>query len=139
MQVAIDAPQLSALSVAGPAQVSVHSVEGETFSASISGAGTIDIGGMDVGQAMFATGGSGSIRAEGTARDARYATGGAGSIEAKRLRVETAKIAIGGAGSIYADVSERADISVGGAGRVEVVGGAACVKQPVDSPRIECR
>jgi hypothetical protein len=65
--------------------------------------------------------------------------GGSGSIDAKRLRVERASIAIGGAGSAYADVSNAANISVNGSGRVEVVGGATCIKQPANSRQVDCR
>lgn len=139
VNVFVSAPRLVSARVHGAAQVEIDQVRGEMFSAATDGSGTIALRGLDIGRVLLATGGSGGISAEGRARDGRYAVGGSGSIDAKRLRVETASIAIGGAGSIYADVSRTADASVGGSGRVDVVGGATCIKQPAKSPRIECR
>ena len=139
VNVAVSAPSLVSTRVQGAARVEVNGVSGETFSAATDGAGTLVIRALDAGRVQFATGGSGGITAEGTAREGVYAVGGSGAIDAKRLRVETASIAVGGAGSIHADVSGTAKIAVGGSGRVSVVGGATCIKHLPNSPQIECR
>jgi hypothetical protein len=139
VNVFVSAPNLVSARVHGAAQVEIDQVRGKTFSAATDGSGSIALRGLDVGRVLFATGGSGGITAEGSARGGTYAVGGSGSIDAKRLRAETASISIGGAGSIYADVSRTANVSVGGSGRVDVVGGATCIKQPAKSPLIECR
>ena len=139
MNVVVSAPTLVSTRVQGAAQVEVDRVSGDRFSAATDGSGSIVLRGLDAGHVQFATGGSGGITAEGTAREAAYAVGGSGSIDAKRLRVETASIAIGGAGSIHADVSRNARISLAGSGRVDVVGGATCIEQPLKSPQVECR
>ena len=139
MNVVVIAPSLVAARVHGAAQVEIVGVRAETFSAATDGSGTIVLRGLESGRVEFATGGSGGITAEGFAREATYATGGSGSIDAKRLRVENASIAVGGAGSIHADVSRTANVTLGGSGRVDVVGGATCVSNPAGSPRIECR
>jgi DNA-binding CsgD family transcriptional regulator len=135
----VSAPNLTSVSVEGAADVDIGGVRGEIFSAATDGSGTIVVRGLDVGRIQLGTGGSGGITVEGRAREGTYVVGGSGSIDAKRLRVESASMAIGGAGSAYADVSRAANISVNGSGRVEVVGGATCIKQPTNSPRIECR
>lgn len=139
VNVFVSAPSLVSAGVEGAAHVEIDRVRGETFAAATNGSGQIILRGLDAGRVQFATAGSGGITVEGSAREGTYAVGGAGSIDAKRLRVESASIAIGGAGSIYADVSSTADVSVGGSGRVEVVGGATCIKQPTNSPRVDCR
>ena len=135
----VSAPNLSAVSLEGAAQVEIGGVRGNMFSASTDGSGTIAVRQLEVGHVQLTTGGSGGITVEGSARDAAYVVGGSGSIDAKRLRVENASIAIGSSGSAYADVSKTANISVSGAGRAEVVGGATCIKQSTNSHHVDCR
>jgi hypothetical protein len=139
MNVVVFAPSLVSARVHGAAQVEIVGVRSQMFSAATDGSGTIVIRGLESERVQFATGGAGGITAEGFAREGAYATGGSGSIDARRLRVENASIAIGGSGSIYADVSRTANVSMGGSGRVDVVGGATCIGHPAGSSRFECR
>lgn len=129
----------SVKSLRAPAQIDVYGNNADEFSAQIEGAGQISVDGLEAKLVNVTTRGSGSIRLVGTAEEARYATGGSGSIEGKRLRVSNAKVAIGGSGSVYADVSESADVVVDGSGRVEIVGGARCIVRPANSNKVECR
>ena len=133
------APKLVSAHVHGAATVEIVGVRGDAFSAVAEGSGSIAVRGIETERVAFATNGSGGITAEGKAREGTYAVGGPGSIDAKRLSVETASVAIGGVGLVYADVSETATVSVTGAGRADIVGGATCTKQPATSPRIDCR
>lgn len=139
MNVIISTRSLASVNLEGAADVEVHGAHGETFEAATEGSGAVKATGLDVGRVRLTTTGSGGITVEGTARDATYVVGASGSIDAMRLRVKDANIAIGGAGSSYANVSGTANISSKGSGHVEVVGGATCIKQPTDSPKIECR
>jgi hypothetical protein len=139
MNVVVSARSLASVNLQGAADVEIYGVHGDTFAAATEGSGVVKATGLDVGQVQLATGGSGGISVEGHAREATYVVGGSGSIDAMRLRVKDASISIGGAGSSYANVSGVAKISLSGNGRVEVVGGATCIKQPAKSPRIECR
>lgn len=140
---AVYLPNVSEVSTGtSTAQIEVFDNTTEQFSADIGGAGRITVKRLEAKRVNVAIGGAGKIRLEGTADEARYAIGGAGSIEAKRLRVATAEIAIGGAGSVYADVSRTAEISVDGAGRIEIVGGAKCTvsgEHPMAARKVECR
>jgi len=136
------AQSLEAVRLEGAGDIEVNGVRGDAFSgfsAATDGAGSIVVRQLDVGHVALATSGPGGITVEGSARDGTYLVGGPGSIDAKRLRVESASIAIGGAGSAYADVSRTANISVTGAGRVDLVGGAACIEQPAHSSQVQCR
>lgn len=139
VNVVVTAPSLTSARVQGAAQVEIDGPKGDTFSAATDGAGSIALHQLNARRVLFATGGSGSITAEGIADEGTYAVGGSGSIDAKRLRVQTARIALGGAGSIYADVSRTATISAGGSGLVDVVGGASCIKSGANPQHIECR
>jgi hypothetical protein len=139
VNVFVAAPNLDAVNVDGAAQVEISGVRGDMLSAETDGSGTLALRELDVERVQLATGGPGGITVEGRAREGTYVVGGPGSIDAKRLRVENASIAIAGAGSAYADVSHAANVSVNGSGRVEVVGGATCIKQPANSPRVDCR
>lgn len=139
VNVFVSAPNLNSMSIEGAADVQIGAVRGQMFSAATEGSGSIVARELDVGHVQLVTGGAGGITIEGRAREGTYVVGGSGSIDAKRLRVGSASIAIDGAGSAYADVSATANVSVNGSGRAEVVGGATCIKQPTNSPRIECR
>ena len=94
---------------------------------------------MNVEAVRFVTRGAGSINAEGTAGPGRHATVGAGCIAAQRLRVMNAVLAVGGSGSIYADVSELADVAVNSSGSADIVGGAQCNATHNGAGRIDCR
>lgn len=141
LNVVVWTPTLSSIHVGGPGSVEVLQPQGESFTATLEAAGSVEVTGVDVERVSLATHGSGSISVSGSAREASYAVGGAGSIDAMRLRVTDAEIEISGAGSNFANVSGEARISLQrrSAGRVEVVGGGTCISQPADSDRVECR
>lgn len=136
---------LDALEVEGPAMVEALMLparqqgEPDDFTATLDGAGQVEISGLDASGVMFAVGGSGTIEAAGSADTVAYALGGAGRIEAKRLRARTGTIALGGAGKVYADIAESADVKVGGSGSVEIVGGATCTTRAPRPEQVECR
>jgi hypothetical protein len=139
VNIVIFAPKLDSARLTRAGTVEIFGVRGDVFSATTDGSGSIAVRDIQTERVMFVTGGAGGITAEGTAREGTYVVGGSGSIDAKRLAVETASVAIGGAGSVHADVSERANVSVTGTGRADIVGGATCIKQPATAARIECR
>jgi DNA-binding CsgD family transcriptional regulator len=139
VNVVVFTPRLVSARVRGAADLQIAGVHGDAFSATTEGSGTIGLRQMQVEQATFSTAGSGGITIEGSSRHVRYAVSGPGSIDAKRFKVEAASIAIDGAGSVHADVSKSASVSLSGAGRADIVGGATCIKQPSASARIECR
>ncbi|CAA9497046.1 MAG: hypothetical protein AVDCRST_MAG31-135 [uncultured Sphingomonas sp.] len=139
VNVFVSTPALTAAKVEGAAEVEIGGVSGDHFIAQLDGAGSLGLRLLDVRHIQLATAGSGGITAEGRARNATYVVGGAGPIDAKRLEVENASIAVGGSGSAYADVAKAANVSVNGSGRVEVVGGATCARQPPNSRQIICR
>lgn len=139
VNIAVSAPDLRFVSLEGSGDVEVYGVRGDMFAASTQGAGSVTVRQLAARNVQLATSGAGGIAVDGRADYGTYVVGGSGSIDAKRLRVQTATIAVGGAGSAYADVSRTANVSVSGHGRVEIVGGATCIKQPANSPQVECR
>jgi hypothetical protein len=139
VNIVVSAPDLASVSLEGAADVEVNGVRRDMFSASTEGSGSVTVRQLAARNVQLATSGAGGITVDGRARDGTYVIGGAGSMDAKRLRVQTATIAIAAAGSAYADVSRTANISVSGHGRVEIVGGATCIRQPANSQQVECR
>ena len=141
LNVVVWTPTLSSIHVHGSGAVEVSRPQGDSFAATLEAAGSIEITGVDVERVSLATNGSGSISVSGSAREASYAVAGAGSIDALRLHVTDAEIEILGAGSNYANVSGEAQILLlqRSVGRVEVVGGGACITQPANSERADCR
>ncbi len=139
VNIVVFASRLNAVRLEGAATIEVNGVRGDMLSAATDGSGTIVVRQLNVEHVELETSGAGGITVEGSARDAVYVVSGSGSIDAKRLRVERATIAIGSSGSAYADVSRTANVSVTGAGRLNLVGGAACMEQPIHSPQVDCR
>jgi hypothetical protein len=139
MNVIVFTPKLSSAHIEGAAQVEIHGATGVRFSAATEGSGGIALHNVGARVVELSTVGAGGITAEGSALEATYIVGGAGSIDAKRMHVNKATITVDGSGESFADVSDTATISVHGSGRVQVVGGANCVKLPPNSPRVECR
>lgn len=110
-----------------------------SFSAAVNGSGKIKISQLDAQSVRLALGGSGSIDIDGKAGEVAYAIGGPGTIDAKGLRAASGTIAVGGAGTVYADIAGAVQISVGGPGKVEVVGGATCTTRAPRPEQVECR
>lgn len=132
-------PSLSSVRLEGAGSVEIFFLKGDTFAATTEGAGSVTAKDIDVGKVLLTTKGAGGITVGGTAQEASYSVGGAGSIDGMRLKVTEAQIAVAGAGSSYANVSGEAEISLTGAGSVEVVGGGVCQTKTGDPDRIDCR
>lgn len=111
LQVDVSVPELVAAGVSGAGDINVHGMQGESLDLSISGAGTLTADG-EVGQITTAI-------------------SGAGDADLKSLMARRAEIQISGAGSALVYATESVNARVSGAGSVVCYGNPNEVTQRV--------
>ncbi len=132
-------PSLSAVALTGYGDMTIDRVEGDKFSAAITGRESeLVITGMKVDEAEIAIAGSGEITLSGVAKETTIFIGGSGEINAAQLSSETADITIGGTGDVSLSVSDDADISIGGRGNVDIYGHATCSVTQIGGGDVDC-
>lgn len=105
----ITVPSLKSLEIDGAGNGSVKGVSGESFKASINGAGDLTI--------------------SGSAKSAELTIDGAGNIEAFDLKADDVIASIDGAGNIEVYAEKKLDASLDGAGSISYRGNAAVTKK----------
>lgn len=122
-------PALSEAVLAGDGSIAVDKVARETFGASLSGNGSIDIGSIETDMASFDVGGAeqtGRITARGHTRAIVLTVEGAGRIEAGDVTSTDANVSLLGPGSVDLTARREAVINLIGPGEVRLKGGALC-------------
>jgi hypothetical protein len=132
-------PSLSAVALTGYGDMTIDRVEGDKFSAAITGRESeLVISGMEVDEAEIAIAGSGEITLSGVARETTIFIGGSGEINAAGLSSERADITIGGTGDVSLSVSDDANIAIGGRGNVDIYGNATCSVAQIGGGDVDC-
>lgn len=132
-------PSLSAVALTGYGDMTIDRVEGDSFSAAITGSSsTLVVSGMAVEEAEFVIAGSGDITLSGQAEETTIFIGGSGEINAAGLQSERADITIGGNGDVSLSVSDDADIAIGGRGNVDIYGDATCSVAQIGGGDVDC-
>lgn len=119
-------PRLAGASIHGSGAIRVGSMISPSFSGAVAGSGDLSLNDAQFEQAYFSISGSGEITAAGRAQRVNVNVGGSGRIDTHKLIVRDTIIAVHGSGDAYVTASHAATVSVGGTGRVKVVGGAQC-------------
>ncbi len=88
----------------------------------ISGAGDIDVQGIDSPEFDFTLSGAGDIRLEGRADTVSITCSGAGDLDAEDLKAKNLELSVSGAGDADVYASENISISVSGVGDVTYFG-----------------
>jgi hypothetical protein len=131
-------PDLDAVALEGSGNLRVDRIAGESFTATIEGSGELTIADMDVDEADFSIGGSGTIVAAGSAREMRVEIGGSGDVQARELRSEEASVEIAGSGNVALTVEDEARVEIAGSGDVDISGSARCTVENVGGGNVRC-
>jgi Putative auto-transporter adhesin, head GIN domain len=108
--------------------------------ASVGGAGSITVGGLQVAAFTATVSGSGDIEASGTATRVLAEVSGSGDLRLDRLAAREVDADISGAGSIDVDAADSLHASVSGAGRIRYSGDPPQVETDVSGAgRIKAR
>lgn len=117
IKIRVTAPSLDALAIGGSGTLRVlNALQNEKMDISVGGSGDVYCPQSDFGSLSTSISGSGTIQLGGKARDMRSDISGSGDVKAKGLTTNTLKVSISGSGTVSADVTTelRADISGSG-------------------------
>jgi hypothetical protein len=134
----ITLPALAAVSLIGGGDMRVDRVERDEFSATVGGAGDLDVAVLRVEDARFTIAGGGDLVARGSARRSRVSVAGAGNLQAREVTSDEASISIAGSGNVALTVENDARISMVGGGEVEIAGPARCSVSRMGGGRVRC-
>lgn len=134
----VSLPQLEMAALAGSGDIRIDRIEGPRFTGTVAGPGELAVDALQVEEADFSIGGSGTLVAAGTASETRVSIGGSGDIQAKDLRTQTAAVSIGGSGDVDLTVEGEARISIVGSGDVDISGPARCSVTRMGSGNVSC-
>lgn len=120
-RVAVWAPQISSVEIAGAADVEGRDLHGLEALA-VAGAGDFDLVGIDSDRLELQISGAGEAELEGRTGVLKVSLAGAGEVEAKGLTARRAQLSIAGAGDIEVTVTEAVQASTAGAGDIDIYG-----------------
>ena len=126
LRIQVTMPRISGATLSGAGAIAVDRADGPDFSATIRGAGTIDLPALHANQARFEMGGAGKITAAGSAGSVDAHVRGFGSIELAGLAARAGRFDMSGTGSIKARVDGPADALMNGVGSIDVIGNPRC-------------
>ncbi len=118
----VTVPTLAAVTISGAGSIDVAGVEGERIDATVDGAGDITLPGLDAATLVAQINGAGSIVAGGTADSVDAAVNGAGTIDFGELKAANASLLINSSANITIWATDMIDISGNGPGTVAVYG-----------------
>ena len=113
---------LSAIEIAGAANVNVANLKTDRLSMTVSGAGNIKLDQLDASEMTTTISGAGNLDVAGRVVKQAANLSGIGNYRAVNLNSQTAQITISGAGSATLRASESLDVSIRGAGSVNYYG-----------------
>lgn len=136
VKITVTLPSLRGTAQAGSGDISVDTVKGGDFDASIAGSGSLRIASLTGAKVDASIAGAGDIRIGGTAEALDLSIAGSGNFDG--LTVKTADISIAGSGNVKANVSDAAKVNIIGSGDVEIAGNAKCDVTKMGSGDVRC-
>jgi hypothetical protein len=127
-RVTVTFTDLSRIEISGNVDAHAASLRMPKLAIEMSGAGSLDLRGVDVDELHVE--GSGAVKANlaGRATRQHVEISGAGEYTAADLASERAQVDVSGAGNVVVDASKSLDVSISGAGQVSYLGDPALTK-----------
>jgi hypothetical protein len=127
-KVTITFTDLDRIAISGNVEAHATALRVPKLAIEVSGAGTLDLRGLDVEELRIE--GSGSVKANvaGRATAQRIEISGAGEYEAADLASERAQVDVSGAGNVVVNAAKSLAVSISGAGQVSYLGDPALTK-----------
>lgn len=136
--IAVNAPALRALAVAGSGSAKVDRMEGDTIKLAIAGSGNANIAKVTAKNLEGSIAGSGSLRLAGNAESSDISIAGSGSVLGENFNSESVEISIAGSGDVAMASDGTVDASLMGSGDVRIKGTAKCKSTTMGSGSITC-
>ena len=138
LHITVAMPRITAATVSGAGTLSIDRADVPDFAATLRGAGTLRLASLRVRQLHLDMNGAGQIVAAGAAEQIEAHLNGVGSIDAAQLTARSGRLAMAGTGSLKARVNGPADVTMGGIGRIEVLGQAHCTIHKSGLGSVDC-
>lgn len=122
----VSVPALRGAALNGGARVRVTEMRGERVELLVTGAGSLDVGGIKAGDLIVNLTGAGAITLAGTAARARVRNYGAGSIDAGALIAGDANLTSESSGDIRIQARYTARATALGSGGISIAGKPEC-------------
>lgn len=132
----VSVPALRGATLSGGARVRVAEMRGGRVELMLTGAGSLDVGGIKADDLVVNLTGTGAITLAGTAARARVRNYGAGSVDAAALTAGDANLTSESAGTIRIDARYTARATALGSGGISITGKPECILR--GSGPIEC-
>lgn len=136
--IAINAPVLRSLMIAGSGSAKVDRMEGDEVKLTIAGSGDADIARLTAQSLKGSIAGSGSMKLAGSADTSKISIAGSGSVLGERFASDTVDISIAGSGDVTMASNGSVDASLMGSGDVTIKGNAKCKSSTMGSGSISC-
>lgn len=131
--------ELTGLLLVGGGTMSVDRVKAGSAQVLVDGAGSIEVGALDVDALSAQARGSARLTLAGRVRAATLTLSGDGAIAAPALQANEARIANSGSGSVALTAVRSAEVRQTGAGRVTVYGSPTCTILSRGAGIVTCR
>jgi len=126
LRISVTMPRVTGVTLSGAGSVRVDRTDVPDFTATMRGAGEINLLALHARMARLTMGGAGQIKAAGTAERVEARMNGVGSIDAAGLIAHSGRFEMSGTGSLKAHVDGPADAYASGMGSVRIFGKANC-------------
>lgn len=136
--IAISAPALRALKLAGSGSAKVDRMEGDNVELSVAGSGDASVASIRAKKLEGSIAGSGSLRLVGSADSADISIAGSGSVLGERFRSDAVDISIAGSGDVTMASEGSVEASLMGSGDVTIKGAAKCQSKSMGSGSLTC-
>lgn len=137
--VTLRTPAVRGATVVGGARLTLTGrVRTTRLDVQVTGAGTVDVAGVDADDVVVTVIGNGNVALAGRTARARYSTNGGGSIAAAALDAGDVLVVLEGAGETRASARYVADITNKGLGLVAIAGNPKCTIRGQSTGPVQC-
>ncbi len=118
VKIRVSTPEVRSLKLSGSGAIYCDHINSDELYVDVSGSGTIECHALNLGYVRATLSGTGNIELWGRAAESELNLSGSGLIRTINLAQNTCYATISGTGNIYADVSDRLEVSISGSGNL---------------------
>jgi len=136
IRIAVTAPRIEAISVAGSGDVVAQSLATPTLALAVSGSGDVKIADLQVDTLNASIAGSGDIQAGGRAGEVNAKIAGSGDFDTGKVDAKRVSVTIAGSGDAVVRAAETLKVTIAGSGDVRYHGNPTVEKKVAGSGRV---
>ncbi len=136
IEVHIKVPALKNVVLAGAGKIEINKVEGDSFSAFLSGSGDILLPSVRVNKLEIDLTGSGKINARGSAEEVSVELTGSGNVNVLDLVAQAGRVLLTGSGNVEVNATNKLTVKISGSGNVFYRGNPCLEKRVTGSGNV---